>query len=136
MKEFISITKALSDENRVRILLVLEGRELCVCQLIALLGLAPSTVSKHLWLLKQAGLIDLRKEGRWSYYRIAYENSSELISQAISWTLSNTRSSSCAIKDQAKLQEILKMEPDELCECRFKAGIYNNKKTDINASKL
>ena len=58
MLEFMNITKALADENRVRILLALHGRdELCVCQLIDLLQLAPSTVSKHLFILRNARLI-------------------------------------------------------------------------------
>ncbi len=66
MRDVVTIAKALSNENRVRILAILEGRELCVCQVIELLGLAPSTVSKHLSILKQARLIDGRKQGRWS----------------------------------------------------------------------
>jgi ArsR family transcriptional regulator len=116
VKEFITITKALSDVNRVRILLALDGRELCVCQLIVLLGLAPSTVSKHLWILKQAGLVDLRKEGRWSYYHINYESPSELILQAINWTITSNRSSPLIMKDNKRLQEILKKKLDELCQ--------------------
>jgi ArsR family transcriptional regulator len=63
--------KALADETRLRAVLALGGGELCVCQLIALLRLAPSTVSKHLSILKQAGLVTARKEGRWNYYRLA-----------------------------------------------------------------
>jgi ArsR family transcriptional regulator len=62
MRDVISIAKALSDENRVRIVGMLDGRELCVCQVIELLALAPSTVSKHLAILKQARLIDGRKD--------------------------------------------------------------------------
>lgn len=65
MFNFINITKALAEENRVRILLALEGRELCVCQIFELLDLAPSTVSKHLSILRQARLVEGRKEGRW-----------------------------------------------------------------------
>jgi DNA-binding transcriptional ArsR family regulator len=65
MREVVMIAKALSDANRVRILAILEGRELCVCQVIELLDLAPSTVSKHLSILKQVHLIDGRKRGRW-----------------------------------------------------------------------
>jgi len=64
MKELVSIAKALADDNRIRILLALSGGELCVCQLTELLSLAPSTVSKHVAILRQAGLVDLRKEGR------------------------------------------------------------------------
>ena len=69
MLDFMAIAKSLADENRVRLLLALQKQELCVCQLIELIGLAPSTVSKHMSILKQAHLVETRKEGRWVYYR-------------------------------------------------------------------
>ena len=71
MLDFMAIAKALADENRVRLLLALQKQELCVCQLIELIGLAPSTVSKHMSILRQARLVEARKEGRWVYYRPA-----------------------------------------------------------------
>ena len=61
MREFMTITKALADDKRVRTLLALRKDELCVCQITALLGLAVSTVSKHLSILYQAGLVESRK---------------------------------------------------------------------------
>ena len=70
MKDFVAVTKALSDRNRIRALLALRRGELCVCQIIALLGLAPSTVSKHMSILKQAGLVKSRKEERWMHYSL------------------------------------------------------------------
>ena len=70
MREFMNITGALGDETRVRTLLALRKGELCVCQITELFGLAPSTVSKHLSILYQAGLVEARKEGRWMYYRL------------------------------------------------------------------
>lgn len=70
MRDFVVITKALSDENRVRIVKMLERDELCVCEITARLGLAPSTVSKHLSLLRAAGLVADRKQGLWVYYRL------------------------------------------------------------------
>ena len=70
MREFMRITKALADENRVRMLLMLKGGELCVCQITELFGLAPSTISKHLSILYQAGLAESRKDGRWIYFRL------------------------------------------------------------------
>ena len=73
MREFMAITKALADENRVRVLLALQGGELCVCQITELFGLAASTISKHLSILYQAGLVDSRKDGRWIYYSPARE---------------------------------------------------------------
>jgi DNA-binding transcriptional ArsR family regulator len=57
MHEFMTVIKALADENRVRVILALHERESCVCQIIDLLGLAPSTVSNHMPILKQARLV-------------------------------------------------------------------------------
>ena len=65
----------------------LEGQELCVCQVIELLGLAPSTVSKHLSILKHARLIDGRKHGRWMYYRLADEDVPAVAKDATGWAL-------------------------------------------------
>jgi DNA-binding transcriptional ArsR family regulator len=64
VRDFLSITKALSDEARVRALLAVKDGELCLCQIIHLLRLAPSTVSKHMSILVQAGLLECRKERR------------------------------------------------------------------------
>lgn len=71
MRDFIKIMKALSDQNRVVILKLLQQRELCVCELRELLGLAQSTVSKHLKILEGARLIDYSKDGQWVNYRLA-----------------------------------------------------------------
>ena len=71
MRNLLAVLKALADETRVRALMALRRRELCVCQLVELLGLAPSTVSKHMSILKQARLVESRKEGRWMFYRLA-----------------------------------------------------------------
>ena len=71
IEQFEMVAKAVSDPNRTRILKLLEPGELCVCQITAVLDLAPATVSKHLSLLKMAGLVFQRKAGRWVYYRIA-----------------------------------------------------------------
>ncbi len=70
MKQFIRVMKALSDPNRVRIIKILNNKELCVCELKDLIGLAQSTVSKHLKVLEEAGLVDYRKEGSWFIYRL------------------------------------------------------------------
>ena len=91
MRDVVTIAKALSDESRVRILAMLDGRELCVCQVIELLDLAPSTVSKHLAILKQARLVEGRKDGRWMYYRLADEEAPPAATQAIRWALQALR---------------------------------------------
>jgi DNA-binding transcriptional ArsR family regulator len=71
MREYEAVLKAAGDPNRVRLLKMLEGGEMCVCQLVAALSLAQSTVSKHLALLHAAGLVEQRKEGRWVQVRLA-----------------------------------------------------------------
>jgi len=70
MKEFVRLMKALSDPNRVKIITMLGVRELCVCELTALLGVAQPTVSKHLRILEDTGLVSFRKEGNWIIYRL------------------------------------------------------------------
>ena len=70
MKIFIRVMKALSDPNRVKILKMLEKKELCVCEITAILGLAQSTVSKHLKILEDAGLVESSREGAWMNYRL------------------------------------------------------------------
>ena len=68
MQDLVQTFKALSDANRIRILKMLEVRPLCVCEITAVLGLAASTVSKHLSILRDAGLIFDLKEGKWVNY--------------------------------------------------------------------
>ena len=63
--------KALSNPARLRIVAMLRGGELCACQIQAVLGLAPSTVSRHVAELRDAGLVTERKDGRWVYFRLA-----------------------------------------------------------------
>jgi ArsR family transcriptional regulator len=70
MKEILGVFKALSDETRLRILKLLEGGELCVCDIVAALGTSQPRASFHLAALKEAGLIRDRKEGRWTHYRL------------------------------------------------------------------
>jgi ArsR family transcriptional regulator, arsenate/arsenite/antimonite-responsive transcriptional repressor len=71
MKELVNVMKALSDPGRVKVLKMLEARELCACEIIGLLGLAQPTVSRHLRVLADAGLITGRKVGSWVHYRLA-----------------------------------------------------------------
>jgi len=71
MKQFVKVMKALSDPNRVTIVKMLQAKdERCVCELVAALGLAQPTVSKHLKVLEEAGLVSGRRQGSWAYYRL------------------------------------------------------------------
>ena len=115
MREFLSITKALSDENRVRALMALAGGELCVCQVIELLGLAPSTVSKHMAILRQAGLVETRKDGRWIYYRLAEQPALPCVRQALAMALEWLGKDDRIRKDARTLKDVRKMTREELC---------------------
>ena len=70
LKTYLKVMKALADGNRVRIIKMLQVREMCVCELRAALGLAQPSVSKHLRILEEAGLVESRKEGPWVNYRL------------------------------------------------------------------
>jgi ArsR family transcriptional regulator len=70
MKTQLKVFKALSDRNRLIIVKMLEVKPMCVCEITAALKLAPSTVSKHLSLLNEAGLIQDRKVGKWVNYSL------------------------------------------------------------------
>ena len=76
MKGFIKVMKALSDPNRVKVVKLLQHREMCVCELQAALGISQPTVSKHLKLLEEAGIVSFRKEGLWVNYFLADGGSS------------------------------------------------------------
>lgn len=71
MHEFIKVMKALSDTNRVKMVKMVQRRVMCVCELQEALGLAQSTVSKHVKILEDAGLVSTFKEGLWVNCRLA-----------------------------------------------------------------
>jgi ArsR family transcriptional regulator len=65
------VFRALSERLRLRILYLLRGGEVCVCDLVAVLAVPQPTASRHLAYLRRAGLVEVRKEGPWCYYRLA-----------------------------------------------------------------
>ena len=70
METLVKIFKALGDKSRLRIVKMLQQRALCVCEITEILKLAPSTVSQHLSLLREAGIIVDRKDGKWVEYHL------------------------------------------------------------------
>ena len=115
MHEFMSITRALSDPNRVRILLALRRGELCVCQITELFGFAPSTVSKHLSVLHHAGLILSRKSERWVYYRLPDKAAPVAVREALEWVHKSLARTDEAAADAKKLKQILKTDLAVIC---------------------
>ena len=117
MRNFMAITKALSDESRVRALMALKDGELCLCQIIDLLELAPSTVSKHMSLLVQAGLVEKRKEGRWHFYRHASNGASPEVKGALDWAVQSLGNEEVVGQDSEKLSRVREKNLEELCAC-------------------
>jgi DNA-binding transcriptional ArsR family regulator len=117
MFDFMNIAKALSDENRVRILMALNVREeLCVCQLIDMLQLAPSTVSKHLFILRNARLALGRKEGRWMYYRLnTNDGAPAAVAGALSWVIRSVADDPIVARDAERLNDILSQPAESKC---------------------
>ena len=105
MKQFIKVMKALSDENRVKIVKLLQHRVLCVCEIGEALSLAQSTTSKHLKILEQADLITCSKEGQWTNYRLTDgENNpyaASLLGNMRHW-----------LKNDAAIEDLVKKLPD------------------------
>src|SRR5947207_16022041 len=116
MRGLMNITKALAEENRVRTLLALRERELCVCQITELFGLAPSTMSKHLSVLHQAGLVESRKDGRWIYYRLPRNGAARAVREAIRWLEQSAADEPRIVEDGQRLEKILRMDPVGLCK--------------------
>ncbi|MCP4630878.1 MAG: metalloregulator ArsR/SmtB family transcription factor [bacterium] len=73
MRELIKVLKAVSDKNRMRILKMLGFKNACVCELAAVLKITQPSVSKHLSLLKEAGLVTDERNGQWIDYALCTE---------------------------------------------------------------
>ncbi len=112
MENTLAMAKALADGNRMRIVAALmEFDELCVCQLIEMLGLAGATVSRHMSILQAARLVQNRKQGRWVYYRLA-DQFPDLLRK---WLRDSLAASASIQTDRNSLEAILACEPDEVC---------------------
>ena len=113
MKNFIKVMKALSDPNRVKIIKLLQQKTMCVCELQGALKIAQPSVSKHLKLLEEAGLVDFKKEGLWVNYYLADGKSSpyaaSLLGNLKHW-----------LEDDPEISDLLGLVPflnrEELCK--------------------
>ena len=121
MRGFLDITSALADETRVRVLMALKGRELCLCQIIELLGLSQSTVSRHMSILKRAGLVESRKEGKWSWFKLAGGDAPPAVCQALEWVEASVAGSARVEEDARRLSKILEVELDEVCRRNYRS---------------
>ena len=113
MREELTVFKALSDETRLRVLVLLSERELCVCQLESALGLSQAKVSRHLTVLRNAGLVDDRREGLWIFYSLA-KPGNELERSIHRILRSYFKRNSSFKKDLAKMRKCVDISREEL----------------------
>lgn len=76
--EFVIVFKALADETRLKILEILSCGELCACKILEEFNITQPTLSYHMKILTESGLVVFRKEGSWIYYNIALSRQKEL----------------------------------------------------------
>ena len=117
MRQFVAITKALACEKRLRILMALHNRELCEGVITEMLGLSPATTSRHLWLLRQAGLVDSEKAGRCVCYRLAVANPSTVAAKTLRWVRECLTQQPQIVEDATQAQALSGRSPVQ-AECR------------------
>ncbi len=115
MRDFELVLKAAGDPTRTRILKLLEGGGLCVCQVQAVLGLAPSTVSKHLAILRTAGLVRDQRDGKWIEYAIAPDGRNPFASPVLAMLRGPLDRDPTVVADRKRLREIKTIPLVELC---------------------
>ena len=117
MRQFVNTARALGDPARVRALLALRSGELCLCHLIALLRLAPATVSRHLTVLHRAGLVERRRQGRWCYFRLAGRAARATVRGALRWLEAALGDGPEARTDAARLRRLRAADVRKLTRC-------------------
>lgn len=109
------IAKALGDKQRLRILKMLESGELCVCEITEVLDLAPATVSKHLSVLKAAGLLDSEKRGKWVYYGLPKKIENKFAKSALKKLRTELVDDPIIHKDEKALKKVTSKSLEEMC---------------------
>lgn len=124
MKTFVRIMKALSDPSRVRVLKLLEDRSLCVCEIQSVLGLAQPTVSSHMKILEDAGLVSKERQGTWMIYSQALDGDPSqamvMLAQLRGW-----------LNEDEPLQTMIKSLPQA---ASLRAATLNKIKESIDAT--
>lgn len=120
--QFVLVARALGDANRLKALAALAHGELCLCQIIDLLEVAPSTASRHMAILAEAGLVSVRCKGRWHYYRRAGADASAVVRDALEWVRRSIAACDCQCVDPSRLRAVLEADPQELTCCYRPTG--------------
>jgi ArsR family transcriptional regulator len=121
VKELVLTAKAFADPSRVRILRALCEQELCVCELCDALGVTQSTLSTHLQVIRNAGLVSARKEGKWMYYAIAPE-AVRVVNTLFQFFSASLKTDTTLRRDASSLAKRLSLRDNGSCCVGFKVG--------------
>jgi ArsR family transcriptional regulator len=105
MEKTVEILKALGDENRFRIVMLLKARKMCVCEIYKILDISGATLSAHLKILKNAGLVTQRRDGRWIEY---YINDDEKVKAILDQIENSIKKKDVIRKDRGEAMKINK----------------------------
>jgi ArsR family transcriptional regulator len=106
MRHLVKIFKALGDTNRIRVLKMLEVRPLCVCEIREVLGLANSTVSKHLSILRDAEFILDMKDGKWVEYKLNTARVNKYVKKLLPLIQSWLPENNIIVEDRKKVKKV------------------------------
>jgi ArsR family transcriptional regulator len=110
MRNLLNIFKALSDDTRIRILKLLEGGELCICKIMEILDMKQSRVSRHMGILKNAGLVTDRRDGKWVHYSLHPRPEDLSHKEIISLLEKCLKDDGMVAHDREKLKQLLEKE--------------------------
>ena len=113
MQEIVNLFKALSDPTRLRVLLLLQYGELCVCEVEEVLGMKQSRVSRHLNILRSAGLTEARYVGRWVFYSLANPRTNPYHRRVINTLVEWAQDSDQVLLDRKKLEVCIQKRGQE-----------------------
>jgi transcriptional regulator, ArsR family len=115
MKKIANIFKALSDDTRLRVIKLLQERELCVCELMQVLNMSQPRISRHMSVLKNAGLVDDRREGKWVHYSLKKEKQDKKIKILLNTMVVMTNDDAVVKADQKKMKEAIRLGEITVC---------------------
>ena len=119
LKELTEIFKALADRNRIRIIKILQKRPLCVCEIREVVDISQPAVSRHLNILKNAGLIEDEKDGVWTNCRLSKGVGNEYVSQILKYLESRGEEDSLIITDHRK---VTRVDRKAICARKSRSG--------------
>jgi len=130
MRELTKILKVLSDESRLRVLNLLLERECCVCEVMQVMGISQSKASRILSALYDAGLLKLRREGRWALYSIDKDGLKEYMNDILNGVTKALDGNPVAAQDREKLKKAERVGPrciTKLCKAKLATEARNLK---------